>query len=278
MRIKYLLLVLILVLTISPKSSAEEQASKTSLPTASSYSWVKVKEFLSLNLSTYKKTSKASVLDGFTQKRMEELNYAYSVANNDAMDQILSRYENQRNLSYNYAKNANDEALLNKVRERTLEQQRTMTKLQLTLENAELQGNIVKIQKNVATNMENTILNTQGESEANVAKQEIEQVWYAPGTTASGPPAGWTYAPGTSGEKYAPGTSGTGASIDNAQRVYAPGTSSTGDATNSTSSQVIEGNSTGDATNQTSGQVIEGNQSGPSGQTVEGNQSEIQGN
>jgi hypothetical protein len=255
----------VLFLWVTPTLAAD--TASTTLPTSNVYTWVKVKEFVRLNVITFKKASKIKVLESFSATRIAELQAAVTRSDNEAIDPALTRYSNQKTKALQLAQKLSDEALLNQVRERTLEQQRTMTELQVALEGqGDVQQNIVRTQKEVADQVINTVRVVVGEAGANEVVESTKEVWYAPGTSGVAPPAGWTYEGGAK-NTYAPGTSagGTGGTVIEGGSQYAPGTTSGGTSSNTTSNTVIEGN----AGSNTSGGNANSNASG-GGQTVVG--------
>lgn len=201
------LVLTLVILGTCQVTKAEEVIKEQTLPTSSLYLWVKTKEFVQLNLFTWKKSSKTELLADFTDQRIAEMNYAQSVNDTDAIDLSLSRYEWQKTKELQYTQNSNDDAIMTQIKERTLEQQREMTKLQLSLENNdEVQQNMVEVQKNVANQIKETVRVVEGEEGAAQVELQTRYIWIDPNADTSGnlPPlpdnaGNWEYAPGTSG-------------------------------------------------------------------------------
>lgn len=201
------LILILSIYSISQIAQAEDEVQKQALPTSSSYLWVKVKEFTKLNLFTWEKSSKIKVLGDFTDQRMEEMSYAESIDNTDAIELSLNRYQWQKTKELQYVQDVNDEAIMDQTKEQTLEQQREMTKLQLSLEDSgDLQKNVVEVQKNVANQTKEVVRIIEGEEGVTQVDIQTKYVWIDPNADASGqlPPLPdnaekWEYAPGTSG-------------------------------------------------------------------------------
>jgi len=256
MRLNKIVLTSMAILILSFTSVYAATSDTITLPTSSAFTWVKAKEWLRINLFTFRVSSKASLYNGYSDRRISEMNYAQGQGDTDAITQSLTRYENQKQRALQYAIRANDQAIMKRIRQMTLDQQRQMTQLQLKLEsNGELQKNIVRVQKQVAERSQGTVEVVEGKDAADTLEQQTWVVWrdpnadvngklpalsdtatleYAPGTTAGG--GGHVYE-GGSGHIWAPGTSGGG----------------TGNATNETSTQVIEGDGSGSSSTSSSG-------------------------
>ncbi|MEA3356961.1 MAG: DUF5667 domain-containing protein [Patescibacteria group bacterium] len=206
----------ILTMTFSTYVYADEQAdeqedeiSKELLPTSFWYNLVKVKEAVQLNVLTFKETSKATVLEDFTDQRVDEMSYAESVEDYEALDLVVERYESQKTDALEYAESAADDPVMNQIKENTLEQQQTMTQMQLRLEEGqEVQKNIVEVQNNVAEWVVDTVEAVQGEESSAEFDEQLIVVWMDPNADDLGnlPPlpdtvdaGNWVYAPGTEG-------------------------------------------------------------------------------
>ncbi len=201
-----LTLVLLSPCLITPAFAAEE-VQKQLLPTSPFYLLVKVKESIQQFL-TFNQSSKAELLEGFAEQRIREMEYANFSDNDDALDASLDRYQAQKTQALGYVQGASDSKVMSQIRERTIEQQRTMTKMQLEVEGSEgVQQHIVEVQKGVAGEMKKTVEIVQGTEEAAETDNKIHYVWLDPNADASGelPPLPdeiikeWEYAPGTEG-------------------------------------------------------------------------------
>lgn len=241
-------------------AQTQSDPEKLAIPTSRSYWLVKSKEWVKTNLLTFKKASKAKIYNGYTDRRLSEVQYAASVKDNTAANISLNRFKAQKEKALMLAEKAGDDNVLNIIKNQTLEQQRAMTELQLGLDSdKELQENIVKVQKTVATQSKNVIEVVEGKNEAVTYDQQTWVVWRDPNADVNGNlpalPDTLEYAPGTS----AGGTGGT-VYAGGAGQIWAPGTTAGGTATNTTSGTVIEGGQSGTATNSTSGNVVSGGQ------------------
>lgn len=189
----------------------ETEVTKEILPTSFWYNFVKIKEAIQLNLLTFKDESKASLLEKFADQRIDEMKYAESIEDYDSLDLIVERYDTQKTNALEYAQNANDEALMNQVKENALVQQQTMTQMQLRLDNEEdLQENIVRVQNAIAVQTKDAIGSVLGEAVSNEFNEQVRVVWMDPNVDEFGnlPPlpdnmGNWEYAPGTSGRNDA---------------------------------------------------------------------------
>ncbi len=191
---------------VTPAFAAEE-VQKQILSTSPLYLLVKVKE---------------SVQQFLTFNR--EMEYAKFSDDNDALDASLNRYQAQKTQALGYVKGASDTRVVEQVKENTLAQQQTMTKMQMGVEGSEgVQQRIVEVQKEVAGEIKKTVEVVQGAEEAADVENKTRYIWLDPNADASGnlPPLPdeiikeWEYAPGTEGRDdsgkvveitYAPGT------------------------------------------------------------------------
>ena len=230
---------------VTPAFAAEE-APKQILPTSPLYLLVKVKESIQQFL-TFSQPSKAQLLEGFTEQRLREMEYANFSDDNDALDASLNRYQAQKTQALGYVKGAGDSKVMNQIRERTIEQQRTMTKMQLEVKGSEgVQQRIVEVQKGVAEETKTAVGAVLGADEAAETDDQTRYIWLDPNADASGklPPlpdelGKWEYAPGTEGRDeagrvveftMAPGTEGSGASTGGKVQIqWAPGTEGGGE-------------------------------------------------
>lgn len=232
---KILALTLLTFVLVSPNlvapAFAAEEVQKQLLPTSPVYLLVKIKESVQQFL-TFNQSSKAELLEGFAEQRIKEMEYANFSDDNGALDASLDRYQAQKTRALECVKGTSDEKVMNLIRERTILQQRTMTKLQLRTETTErVQQRIVEVQKGVAEETKTAVGDVLGADEAVEMDNELHYVWLDPNADASGnlPPLPdeiieeWEYAPGTEGRD------------DNGKVVeitYAPGTKAGGDAGN----------------------------------------------
>ena len=238
-----LILVLLSLCLVTPALAAEE-IPKQLLPTSPFYFLVKIKESVQQFL-TFNPASKAQLLEGFAEQRIREMEYAEFSDDDDALGASLDRYQAQKTQALGYVKGASDSKAMNQIRERTIEQQRTMTKMQLEVEGSEgVQRHIVEVQREIAEETKRTVEIVQSVEEAVEIDNKIHYVWLDPNADASGklPPLPdeiikeWEYAPGTEGRDdsgrvveitHAPGTKAGGGDGDGGGKVeiqWAPGT------------------------------------------------------
>ena len=245
-------------LVLGTTAFAGTNAVQTTIPGSAGFAVVKVREFINSNLMTFKKASKAELLDYYCDRRVNEMSYAQSISKSTAFDTSLNRYQDQKNTALNLAKQADSDSLMNKVNQNTLAQQKQMTSLQLMEQDQTRKEKIVEVQKSVAAETQTATTVVQGQDQGDKISNEINNVWYAEGTgagdTATGgeaqnAPAGWTYAPGTSGS----GEGGT---------TYSGGEKKIEGGTSGTSSTTYSGG--------TGASNVVGGTSGTGGQTVEG--------
>ncbi|EKD57027.1 MAG: hypothetical protein ACD_58C00021G0005 [uncultured bacterium] len=187
--------------------STQVTVEKVLLPDSGLYVWVKTKEFVRLNILTYQDGSKAKVLESFTETRVKEMNYADYIKNDNALDKSLNRYQSQKEKALNYAEKSDKDEIINEIKDQTVEQQKQMTKIQIDTDNANLQNNIVVVQKNIANKVINTVEITQGKDKATEIENQINYVWVDPNADENGNllklPDKWEYAPGTQGRDSA---------------------------------------------------------------------------
>ena len=247
---KILALTLLTLVLVGPNLVApvfaEEDIPKQILPTSPVYLLVKIKESVQQFL-TFNQSSKAELLEGFAEQRIREMEYANFAEDDDALEASLNRYQEQKTRALGYVKGASDSQIMNQIRERTVEQQRTMTKLQLGVEGSEVvQERIVEVQKEVAVETRRTVETVQGIDEAAEVDNDLHYVWLDPNADVDGqlPPLPdeiieeWEYAPGTEGRDesgkmveitYAPGTKAGGETGGRVEVQWAPGTEGGGE-------------------------------------------------
>lgn len=216
------------------------EVQKQLLPTSPFYLLIKVKESVQ-QLLTFNQTSKVQLLENFAQQRVREMEYASFVNNNDALDISLNRYQTQKTQVLGQVKGISNTKVVEEIKENTLEQQQTMTKMQLQVETSkDVQQRIVEVQKEVAVEVKKTVEIIQGSEEAAEIDNKIHYVWLDPNADAGGklPPLPdeikeWEYAPGTEGRDesgrmveitYAPGTTAGGEAGNKIEIQWAPGT------------------------------------------------------
>lgn len=216
------------------------ETQKQLLPTSPFYLLIKVKESVQQFL-TFNQDSKVELLENFAQQRVREMEYASFINNNDALDISLNRYQTQKTQVLGQVKGISNTKVVEEIKENTLEQQQTMTKMQLQVETSkDVQQRIVEVQKEVAVEVKKTIEVVQGSEEAAEMDNKIHYVWLDPNADAGGKlPAlpdeikEWEYAPGTEGRDesgrvieitYAPGTTAGGETGNKIEIQWAPGT------------------------------------------------------
>lgn len=236
---------LLISCVVAPAYAAEE-VQKQILPTSPLYLLVKVKESVQ-QLLTFNQTSKAQLLENFAEQRVREMEYASSVNDDDALDVSLDRYQAQKKQVLGYVKGASDTKVVEQVKEKTVEQQQTMTEMQLKIEGSPgVQQRIVEVQKEIANEVKNTVEVVQGTEEAAEIENKLHYVWLDPNADASGklPPlpdeiGKWEYAPGTEGRDesgrvveftVATGTETVEVSGEKMQVIWAPGTEGGGES------------------------------------------------
>lgn len=250
---------------------ATDSVEPITLPTSSVFTWVKVKEWVKINLFTFKGTSKAGIYNGYSDRRISEMEYALEQDDEISIDRSLERFETQKQKALEYAKNAKDKGVMQRIRERTLEQQRTMTKLQLQLSNnGDLQQNVVRVQKQIAIDTKGSVEIVEGTEAAVKVETQTWVVWRDPNADVNG---NLPKIENTAELEYAPGTipGGTGGRVyeGGGKQIWAPGTSAGGSSSTQKSENVIKGNS-GSSGNTQSGNTIKGTD-GASGNSQSGN-------
>jgi len=233
---------------------AANDIAKITLPSDSGYTLIKAKEWIKINLLTFKSSSKASLYNGYSDRRVSEMKYAVLLNDTESAEKSLNRYEIQKERAMRYAERAGNAEVLSGIKKMTISQQRVMTSLQLQLNNAgELQESIVRVQKQIATMTKKVVGNVEGENAAKIIDTQTWVVWSDPNADINGDlpelPAKLEYAPGT-------GPGGTGSRIyeGGSERVWAPGTSEGGTAETTKGENVLAPGTSGG----TSNTVIEG--------------------
>lgn len=225
---------------------AAEEVQKQILPTSPLYLLVKVKESVQQFL-TFNQSSKAQLLEGFAEQRIREMEYANFSDDDDALGASLDRYQAQKTQALGYVKGTSDSRVVEQIKEGTLEQQQTMTKMQLEVEGSEgVQERIVDVQKEVAVEIKRTVEIVQSIEKSVEIDNKIHYVWLDPNADASGKLPSlpdeiveeWEYAPGTEGRDetgkvvevtYAPGTKAGGDAGGKMEIQWAPGTEGPGE-------------------------------------------------
>jgi len=279
-KISSIVLSLVFALTLSGTALATDSALEITLPNSSAYTLIRAKEWIKLNLLTYRATSKASLYNGYSDRRISEMNYAASLNDTASLEKSLNRYEIQKERAIRFAQRAKNIDVLNGIKQMTLTQQRTMTTLQTNLNNAgDLANNIVRVQKEVAVMTKEVVENVEGKDEANTMDKQTWIIWSDPIADVDGElpdvPATLEYAAGTG-----PGGVGTRVFEGGSEHVWAPGTSAGGSFDTTTSSNVVETNGTsGSSNSDSSSTVIENDTTGKnssnggSGNNTQGGQS-----
>ena len=249
---------------------AADSIEKITLPSSNVYTWVKAKEWTKINLLTFSKARKARLYNGYSDRRVSEMKYAKSIGDIESITKSLSRFQTQKQKALELAEKANDKTIMEGIREKTIEQQRTMTELQLQMDDStDLQKEVVNTQKQVATRTVETVKVVEGDDQATTVDKQIWTVWRDPNADVNGKlpelPAKLEYAPGT-----APGGTGGWVYEGGSKQVWAPGTSGGGTATNQQSGNVVEGGQGGTASGGQSGNVVEGGQGGTASGTTSG--------
>ena len=227
---KILALTLLVFVLLSPclatSAFAAGEVQKQTLPTSPLYLVIKIKEAVQQFL-TFNTSSKAELLENFAEQRIREMEYANFSEDNDALGASLDRYQAQKTRALGYVLGASDSKVMDQIRERTVEQQGTMTKMQLEIEGSEgVQERIVEVQREIAGETKRTVEIVQGVDEADEMDNKMHYVWLDPNADTDGdlPPLPdeikeWEYAPGTEGRDgagkvveitYAPGTTAGG--------------------------------------------------------------------
>lgn len=242
---KILALMFLVLVLLSPclatSAFAAEEVEKQILPTSPFYLVIKIKEAVQQFL-TFNTSSKAELLESFAGQRIKEMEYANFSDDNKALDTSLERYQTQKMQALGHVKGASDSKVMDQIKERTVEQQGTMTKMQLEIEGSEgVQERIVEMQKDIAEETKRTVETVQGVDEAVEVDNATRYVWLDPNADASGKlptlpgeiVEDWEYAPGTEGRDdggrvveitYAPGTTAGGGGGETVKIEWATGT------------------------------------------------------
>lgn len=259
---------------------------QSQLPTKLTYAV----EWLDLNLFTWKVESKVTTLDQYAGRRVDNVRAVFDEKAYDQIEQYANAYNDlkARELQIMEQKKLNS-SVVEEVKARTIEQQKTLSIVRDGLESADLKQSVVSIQERVTNRIKNVIENTENKESADKFVNQIVTAWEDPqgtkGTTslANGTTAGeatHTYAAGTTADgvngvivdggqgKVVEGTDGE------IKIVYAPGTGPN-TTTNGGKAVWIINNSDGSTSQGSgaSGNVIQGGSSGTAGMVIEGTNS-----
>jgi len=218
------------IFTASP-AYAEDSTNNQNLPT----SWSYAKEWLNLNLFTWKAESKVKVYDKYATKRAQNIAFAYNSNKVDQVEELSNRFkvsETKMLQILEQNKIANKTSLLNIIQSNAIERQKILSEIRTNLQNEEQKKLTASLQEESVNNIKNTIAILEDKETADKFSQQIVSVWRDPIKTVADEKETRVYAVGTN-EK---GTIDEGVIIDggeakitkdsggNLKIEYAPGT------------------------------------------------------
>jgi len=184
--------------------------------------------------------NKVAVLERHAEKRLAMAQGYAEERNNERVQNLIQNYLQIKDRQNDLLGKTDDDGVLEKVEERTIEQQKTMEEIKNKIDVNGKQG-VIDVQEQVVNQVAKRVIDVGGTEGQTEFLNEVLHVW-APGTGSGGGEAGVVYAGG--GKLiFAPGTgSGGGTSgvvIEGGQMMFAPGTSAGG----SGGTTVVEGGS-----------------------------------
>jgi hypothetical protein len=275
-----------LLLCASPVLAADEQSQ---LPTRLTYAI----EWLNMNLFTWKAESKVKTLGQYAGKRVDNAKAVFDEKAYDQIEQYANAYNalKARELQIMEQKKLSN-SVVEEVKTRTIEQQKTLSIVRDGLESADLKQSVVSIQERVTNRIKNVIESTENKENADKFINQIVTVWEDPqGTKDTTSLANGTTA-GEAAHTYAAGTTAGGVNgviVDGGQGkivkgtdgevkiVYAPGTGPSSVTQDSGKKVWTIQNSDGSTSQGSgaSGNVIQGGSSGTAGTVIEGTNSGV---
>lgn len=292
----------LIILCATPASAAGKQ---NNLPTRFTYA----KEWVRVNILTWKADSKVKVLDNLATTRVENIMIANQNNSNFSVygDKLLQIKEKQNNIIQ--TKNISDDTV-NKIAAQELERQKTLSMIRQNAQSDDIRNKIVSIQEQVVNNTKSSIEKVSNKDTAEKFSEKIISTWRDPKNEIKDEKETRVYAAGTSengtidegiiidgGEakidkdnagnlkiEYAPGTGPSSTTTESNKKVWKIQMSDGSVVESYTSGNVVVGQSNGTASNivvntvnggtGTSANVVVGS-GGVSGVTVVGGKSVV---
>jgi len=225
-KILFLLLLVFSVSLIAPRSLKAIESSGVAVADTSFFGRIRerIEYFFAFSAQ-----SKVEVLEKQAEKRLNEAQGNAESGNDQKASSKLQNYLQTKEKQTTVLKNMNDsDKVMEKVQERTIEQQKTMETIK-TVTSHSVKQEVVQVQEQVVNQVAKEVVETNGAEGKNEFFEKVEHVW-APGTGPGGS-AGVVIVGGSM--KFAPGTEGGGESgvvIEGGSAKFAPGTSGGGNS------------------------------------------------
>ncbi|OGD78470.1 hypothetical protein A2368_00030 [Candidatus Collierbacteria bacterium RIFOXYB1_FULL_49_13] len=213
----------------------------------------------------FKLENKVAVLEKQAEKRLTTAQGYAQEGNQEKIQNLLQNYLQIKERQNTLLGQTNDKETLERVAERTIEQQKTMEEIKTKISGEEKQ-NVIEVQEQVVNQVAKQVIDANGSGGATEFLNEVKHVWapgtgpggeagvvieggemkFAPGTSAGGPSAPDIKTveiktggavndppPVPDGPNYAPGTSGNspGNTINSGGETANPGTDNPGPGT-----------------------------------------------
>ncbi|MBU1089140.1 hypothetical protein KKA02_04675 [Patescibacteria group bacterium] len=150
---------------------------------------------------------KIEVLEKHAEKRLDTArDYAEDGDNKEVQNQ-LQNYLQTKEKQDNLLGKTNENDVLGMVKERTIEQQKTMEEIKIRVVDKDIKQEVVQVQEQVVNQVAKRIIEVNGPEGQTEFFQKVEHVW-APGTGPGGGESGVVIEGGTM--QFAPGTSAGG--------------------------------------------------------------------
>ncbi|MCX6810453.1 MAG: hypothetical protein NTY30_01795 [Candidatus Berkelbacteria bacterium] len=307
---KKTLLILVASLVIFLATSALAANGQSKLPTQLTYA----KEWINLNLLTWKSESKVKTLDNYATERVANIQTASQSSDDSGVSTMADRYLQLKDKETNIIKTKNISAdTINMVVSRELERQKTLSTIRQETKSETVKNQIVKAQEEAVSKTKSAILKKQQDTDVKEFENDIVGAWRDPDGTIdpSNEKNTRVYAAGTTGEgingvlidsgeakitqdsgklkiEYAPGTGPSSVTSDSGQKKWTIQQSNGTVVENYTSSGwVVVGQSTGVSSNvivntvaggtSSSAQSVTGSSGGTAGVVIKGGNPGVQG-
>lgn len=180
-------------------------------------------------LFTFKTEKKIELLEKQAEKRLDTAKeFAKEGNNEEVKNQIQDYNDTKEKQDILLDKIENPRQSLDKVEERTIEQQKTMEEIKTNVVDKDVKNEIIQTQENVVNQVAKKVVVTDGKEGLTNFQNKVEHVW-APGTNGKG--EGGVIYQGGSKMMFAPGTGAGGQSgveVKGGNSQYAPGTGAGG--------------------------------------------------
>lgn len=169
---------------------------------------------------------KIAVLEKQAENKLVKAQNFANNGNQEKTQNQLQNYLSKKEEQNNLLEKTGGEAVIKNVEERTVEQQKTMEKIKMIVDDG-IKQEIIQVQEQVVNQVAQRVVEFNGKEGQTEFFNKVEHIW-APGTGPGGGESGVVYE-GGAGQQYAPGTSaeGDGGVVyeGGAKIMFAPGTS-----------------------------------------------------